>query len=226
MFSDQKIQETLSPYISPERMKKIDTILSQRTYTITVVLDNIYDVGNINAVIRTAENLGYQSIYIISSQKTKTTNRITQGTDKWVDIHHFDDYHDCLSSLRAKGYKILATSLTEGRAMPLNELDENIFLSPLAIVFGNEKDGVRGEIVEGADYLTYIPTVGFAQSFNLSVAAGIVLYHVYQKRLNLRGELGQGDLNADDFLNLKSHFYQKSVRRSDKIINYSKGFYR
>ncbi|MBF0297756.1 MAG: RNA methyltransferase [Oligoflexia bacterium] len=218
---DIKIIEILSPYVSDERKQKIDSILAQRTYTITCILDNIHDEGNINAVIRTAENFGYQSLNIISSQKIKKSNRVTRGTDKWIDIKRFDDYHTCLSEIKAKGFKILATSLSSEKAMPLSAIDEKIFCStssPLAIIFGNEKDGVRKELVEAADYVAYISTVGFAQSFNISVAAAIALYHVYQSRVKIRG--GQGDLSESELLRLRARFYYKSVNNSEKIINH------
>lgn len=223
-YNCKQIIEKLGPFISYERSEKISAIINERTYTISPVLDTIYDEGNINAIIRSAENLGYQSLHIINSPQTKASvSRVTQGSDKWVDIYRHKTRTQCITELKARGYRVVATSLrslactSDGRPLPPRvPIEEMNFSRPLAIVFGNEKDGVHQEILEAADLYTYIPTVGLAESFNVSVAASIVLYTAYSIRKRQFGR--QGDLDSYQQEMLKARFYLKSVRHSGRII--------
>ncbi|MFB6375356.1 MAG: TrmH family RNA methyltransferase, partial [Bradymonadaceae bacterium] len=115
---------------------RIAEVVAERTYHITTVLDGIYDRGNTSAVIRTAEALGYQSMHVVESQKHfKEANRVTQGTDKWLDIERYDTPEACIPVLRDRGYRIVATELEASR--PIGEVD---FSKPTALVFGNERD--------------------------------------------------------------------------------------
>ena len=208
----------LGVFLTEERILKIEEIVQERTYSIVPVLDSIYDLGNLNAVIRSAENLGYQALHIIKSEKNKQSQRsissVTLGCHKWVDTFYYNSRLECLNKLKSQGYQIWATSLNE-KAVALQDLD---FSKPTAMVFGNEKEGVSHEILEEASGTFYIPTSGFSQSFNISVATAICLHHAYLERFKLWGRLG--DLNLKQQEILKSIFYSKSVNNYEMILSH------
>lgn len=165
------VLEKLSPHFLPDRIEKLRRVAHHRTYHISVLTEYFYDTGNINAVMRTAENLGIQSFHIVEANKTHISQRTTKGAEKWIDQHRWKTTQDAFTSLKSKGYQIVATTFSE-RAIPFTQVD---FSKPSVIVLGCEHDGISTYAEEHADVHCIIPTVGLSQSFNVSVAASIIL---------------------------------------------------
>lgn len=210
--SAEDVIQILGPHLTDERREKIAGVVKLRTYSVAPVLDGIYDRGNISAVMRSAEAMGYQALHIIETQDTfKAANRVTAGTDKWLDITRWDEPAECALHLKELGYRIAVTHLDA--AVPLGELDPTV---PTALVFGNERDGVSPEMVEIADQSVIIPMSGFAQSFNISVAAAISLYHFKIERERLLGH--HADLDDDEMRILEAHYILRSTRRPERIL--------
>lgn len=83
----QQILEYVYPILTSERKQKIERVAAGRCFEVSVVLEGIYDRGNISAVMRTAEGLGFADFHIIEKfEKFKEANRVTQGADKWVEV--------------------------------------------------------------------------------------------------------------------------------------------
>ncbi len=207
-----EITELLDRFLTDARRRKIDEVLEQRTYHVVSVLDGIYDRGNVSAVIRSAEALGYQSMHVIESQDHfKEANRVTQGTDKWLDIERYPTPEPCIETLRRRGYRIVATELEA--STPIADVS---FEQPTALVFGNEKDGVSKQIREAADERMVLPMVGFAQSYNISVSAALAFQHVFERR---RAELGQqGDLTEREYDILRALYTLRSVDKPERLV--------
>lgn len=209
-----KIIEVLDKFLSLQRKEKIATILESRTYSILPVLDNIHDDGNIQAVIRSAENFGYQGLHIIKSEKIKKNKGPSCGSEKWIDLYPWKDRTQCLKHLKDLGYAICATTLSKSSLA----LEDIPITKPLAIFFGNEKDGVSTEILQEADFSCQIKTNGFSQSLNISVAAAICFFWFQQKRIQAFGK--QGDLTSEQKEILKAFYYIKSFKKSHYILKY------
>jgi tRNA (guanosine-2'-O-)-methyltransferase len=211
-FGADKIIEMLSPFVSDERKARIDRVISRRTNTVVPVVEGVYDMGNVSAVMRSAEALGYQSVHVVeSAEQLKTSSRTTQGADKWLDVRRWKTTKECLADLKEKGYRIVVTHLEA--AKPIDQVD---FTRPTALVFGNEAHGISSEMLSGADERCIIPMLGFVESFNISVAAAVALYHAYQQRVDRLG--AQGDLGDQALLRLKAEFYFRSVKEPESII--------
>lgn len=211
-LSAGEVVDLLDGQLTERRRERIEQVLDERTYYVATVLDGIYDRGNVSAVIRTAEALGYQSMHVVESQEHfKEANRVTQGTDKWLDIERYERPGGCIPVLRERGYRIVATELEASR--PISEVD---FSEPTALVFGNEKDGVSREMLEAADARCVVPMVGFAQSYNISVGAALALYHVFERRVAERGS--QGDLDEEQKAILRALYYLRSVERPERLV--------
>lgn len=203
--------EILEPQLTDARRERIHEVVQGRTYSVVPVLDGIYDRGNISAVMRSAEALGFQKMHLIETQEGfKVANRVTQGTDKWLDVERWEQPSECGERLRAQGYQIVVTHLEAAR--PICEVD---FTRPTAIVFGNERDGVSEELVAMADCATIIPMSGFAQSFNISVAAAIAFYHIKTER-DRNG--CHADLSEVQKRLLKANYYVRSVRSPEAHV--------
>jgi tRNA (guanosine-2'-O-)-methyltransferase len=207
-----RVVELLEDQISDRRRERIDQVIGNRTFSAVTVLDGIYDRGNVSAVMRSAEALGFSEMHVIESQEGfKAANRVTQGADKWLEVHKYDSPTPCLETLKSRGYRIVATHLEA--SVPLDEID---FSEPTAIVFGNERDGVCQEVLDASDARVIIPMLGFAQSFNISVAAAISLYHIVSDR---RRRLGRhGDLDEKEQMILRAMYYLRSVGQAEAIL--------
>ena len=211
-FSASEIISVLTPYLTTDRIQKINSTITNRTYNITPVMEGLYDRGNVAAVMRSAEALGYQSLHIIeTSKKFKQAKRVAQGADKWLDIHRWETTIECAEHLKNQGYRILVTHLNNSE--PIGNFD---FRNPTALVFGNEKDGVTEEMQSLADGCILVPMLGFAQSFNISVAAALCLYHIYQNRLNSLGS--QGDLSDREKQALTAEYYLRSTPTAKRLL--------
>ncbi|MFU8805701.1 MAG: TrmH family RNA methyltransferase [Bradymonadaceae bacterium] len=206
-----RILELLEGHITERRRARIDAVIAERTYTVVPVMDQIYDTGNVAAVLRTSEGLGYAAAAVIESAEQKSSQRITQGADKWVDIARFSTPAECIDDLKSRNFQIVATHLEA--SVPLHTID---FTRPTAIVFGNERDGVCEEVLDASDYRCVIPMLGFVQSFNISVAAAISLHHILLLRTARLG--AQGDLSEAQQRILKAVYYLKAVNEGHRLI--------
>ena len=173
----------LSDFVTQKRIGRMEEILSQRTRYIAVALEDIYQSQNASAVLRTCECLGIQDVHIIENYNPYRINpMVVKGSDKWLTMRRFNRYADnsveAVHLLKSEGYRIVATSLREdGMELP----DFDITRGKCAVAFGNEHQGVSEGILRKADEYLKIPMLGLTQSLNISVSAGIVLFHLVQK---------------------------------------------
>ncbi|WII73355.1 RNA methyltransferase [Bdellovibrio sp. 22V] len=208
----QLILEKIGPLLTDERRQKIERVVALRNFDTAVVLEGIYDRGNISAVMRSAEGLGFGNFHVIETQeKFKEANRVTQGADKWVEVQKWKKTADCVQTLKKQGYKICVTHL-DAKSKPLHEID---FSGKVALVLGNEKDGVTPEMIAAADETIIIPMSGFVQSFNISVAGALSLYHISQDRMKRLGS--NASLNDEEQAILRAHYY---MRTQDSATQY------
>lgn len=203
----EQIIAILEPILTEDRIVSIDNILPKRTRNIAVVLEQIYDLGNINAVIRSMEGMGYHALHNIKNNKLTKSNRITRGADKWLDINQWDHTKECIQDLKSSGHKIVVTALDE-RAVPIDEID---FTEKTAICFGCEGFGASKELLELADQTCIIPMDGFSQSYNISVAAALSLQYIQLQRKDKLGY--HGDLSPKDERIVRANYYLQSTAK-------------
>ncbi len=171
-YVPQQIVNTFVSLITEERLEKIQKIVPQRSSSFIPVLENIYDRGNISAVMRSAEAFGFYEMHIIEgSEKFKESARVTQGADKWLNIYRWSNTTETLSFLKSRHVKIYATHLSK-ESIEIQDIPRSSG-QQVALIFGNEKEGVTDQALEYCDGNILIPMKGFTQSFNISVAAAL-----------------------------------------------------
>lgn len=167
--------------MTPERKQRLHSVLDKRQGNITVVLENVFDPHNISAVMRTADAVGLQDIYILNTKiprHKKWGAKSSSSAAKWLTIHQFTNAEECFSSLR-KHYSTILTTHLSSDAVSLHEID---MTQSIALVFGNEHSGVSDEIRALADGNFIIPQVGIIRSLNISVACAVTLYEAFRQK--------------------------------------------
>lgn len=230
-LSAAEVVARLAPFVAEARRAKIAAVVAGRTYSVVPVLEGVHDLGNVNAVLRSAEGLGYGAAHLVALQGEAAAwarraseagapldpglrkgRRQSQGADKWLDLHVWAEAGSACRRLRALGYRIVAAHL-DAEAVPIAALD---FTQPTALVFGNERDGVSEAVLAHADATCLIPIDGFVQSYNVSVAAALGLYHARCDRLARQGR--HGDLTPQQREILTASYYLRSVRAAEQIL--------
>ena len=201
----------LENILTDNRKEKFLKVLENRTKHFTIAVEDVFQMHNTSAVMRSCEVFGIQELNIIEQRFGKRIDKeIALGAQKWVDINRFDAVETCISSLKNKGYQIIATTPHENDCM----LDNFDITKPSALFFGTEKDGLSPEILEKADGFLKIPMVGFTESLNISVSAAIIIQ-------NLTGRLRNSDikwqLSAEEVLEKRLAWAKNSIKDIKRI---------
>lgn len=177
-MNDISLLEYLEGYLTESRKVRFDAVLSQRTNHFTVATEDVYQLHNTSAVIRSCDVFGIQEVNIVEEQNSKRIDsEIAMGAQKWVDINRFHSVKDCIKDLKKKGYQIVATTPHKKDGL-LQEFDVT---KKSCFFFGRETEGLSEAVIQEADCFLKIPMVGFTESLNISVSAAIILQHVTNK---------------------------------------------
>lgn len=180
--------------MTQRRMEKFRRVLALRQPDLTVVMENIHDPHNVSAVLRSCDAVGVLGVNLLYTVESfpRIGRKSSSSASKWIERRKFTSVDECYGTLRAEGYRIHATRLTN-HASSLYDLD---LTRPVALVFGNEHRGVSEEAGEKADGNFHVPMMGMIQSLNVSVAAAVSLYEALRQRVGL-GRYGTASLSAE-----------------------------
>lgn len=213
---DQKaLLDFLLEFITENRKKKFEEVLSCRTRQLTVVLEDIYQSQNASAVLRSCDLTGVQDVHIIENMNPYDINPdVVVGSTKWLNLFKYNQKAfntlDAFSVLREKGYQIIATSPHKDGFTPENlPLDK-----PVALVFGTEKTGLTEKALSNADGFIRIPMVGFTESYNISVSAALLLYTLSDR---LRKSDISWQLSIPEKEDLLLHWCRNTIERVEVL---------
>jgi tRNA (guanosine-2'-O-)-methyltransferase len=176
----------LSQFMSENRLRVFEEVLTMRTRYLTIVLEDLYQAQNASAVLRTCECFGIQDIHIIENNNKFIVHRaVAMGSNKWLNIHKYNGGESnsikAIDHLRSREYRIIATSPHLSHPL-LHDLD--ISKGKMAIFFGTELTGISKTIKDQADEFIRIPMLGFTESFNISVSVALCLQDIIIKLHN------------------------------------------
>lgn len=204
--------------LTDARKKRIDDLVRFRQLNLTVVLENVHDPHNISAVIRTCDSVGIAEIYVLYTEENLTQETLhighqsSAGSRKWVDVHLYRDVDKCFAHLKSKYDYIWATHMTAD-AIPFTKVD---FTQSVALVFGNEKDGISVETLKHTTGNYIIPQIGMVKSLNISVACAVSLYEVHKQRVSANLVGMESEIRSE----AKEALYQDYLQRH---LSQSKG---
>jgi tRNA (guanosine-2'-O-)-methyltransferase len=173
-----RVARVLEEFVTDERRRRLRAVFASRLDAVTVVMDAPHDPHNGAAVIRSCDAFGVRRLHIVERvEPFLASNTVARGSERWVDVKTHATPEAAIDELRAAGYELVATH-TEGHLVP-SDLGK---LPRVALVFGNERDGIHDALLAACPRSVRIPMRGFAESLNVSVTAAILLQHATEGR--------------------------------------------
>ena len=210
---DKQLLAYLEEIISIGRKERFLKVLEERTKFITVAIEDVFQMHNTSAVIRSCEVFGIQTAHVIEGRFGKRLDKnIAMGAQQWVDVERYEGTKSCISHLRGEGYQIIATTPHNDSCL-LEDFEIN---KKSALFFGTEKEGLSEVVMQEADGFLKIPMVGFTESLNISVSAAIILQYLTTK---LKKQELPWQLSDSEKLEKRLDWTKKSIKSLDDILS-------
>jgi 23S rRNA (guanosine2251-2'-O)-methyltransferase len=151
---------------------------------VVLVLDNVRSALNVGSAFRTADGFGLEKIWLCGITATPPNREILKtalGSTESVAWEHTENTAFLLEKLKKEGFQVLAVEQTEPKIWLQDFLPDKKVGQKIALVFGNEVDGVSESALEVCHGSLEIPQIGTKHSLNISVALGIVVWEVFRK---------------------------------------------
>ena len=167
--------------MTPERYQKLLRTLDLRQPDLTLLTEQIHKPRNIAALVRTSDAVGIHQLHMVwHKEQHRPFSGTAMGSDRWVDVVRHESMCSAIDNLHSKNYQVYAAHLSD-EAVDFRSVDYTL---PCAILMGNEKQGVSDLAASKVDKHIVIPMMGMVESFNVSVAAAIILAEAQRQRQN------------------------------------------
>ncbi|WP_420602104.1 TrmH family RNA methyltransferase [Flagellimonas sp.] len=209
---DHDLFKYLEGFLTEERKQRFLEVLQNRTKYLTVAIEDVFQLHNTSAVIRSCDAFGIQEVHVVEDRFGQRLDKnIAMGAEQWVDVNRYQTTTECLDRLKQTGYQIVATT-------PHNDskyLFDFQIDSKTALFFGTEKEGLSNEVMQKADGYLKIPMVGFSESLNISVSVAIIIQQLTQK---LRASDIDWQLSEEEILEKRLDWTKKTIKDVEGII--------
>ena len=209
---DSALLHHLESFLTVERKQRFLEVLSSRTKYLTVVAEDVFQMHNASAMVRSCDVFVVQEVHLIEGRfGHRLDKNIAMGAQQWVDVVSHNNPAACVESLRGRGYMIVAT-VPSGNAI---DLEDFVIDRKTALFFGTEKEGLSDVVLEEADASIRIPMVGFSESLNVSVSAAIIIQKIVT---DLRRSDLSWSLSETEMLEKRFDWTCKTIKNVDQII--------
>lgn len=204
----ERIVRILEPMVTEPRRTRLRDVIAQRLASVSVVFDRPYDPHNGAAIVRSCEAFGVQRLHVIerSGVKFALARSVARGAEKWVDVVHHASTPSALAWAEAAG--ILLVGADPGGELGPEDLSS---LPRVALVVGNERDGIAPDLAAACAVRVRVPMRGFIESLNVSVTAAILLHAATRGR--------PGDLDAATRRRLYARGLYLSVVHAEEVLS-------
>ena len=203
----------LAEFMLPERYETLRRTLDMRTHYMTLLAENTYHPQNAAALIRHCEAFGLQRMHTVETLcRFEPSASVVRGTDRWVDVERHSSTAGALAALRARGYRIVATTPHREDRTPETF---DVGAGPFALVFGTEHAGISDEVVAAADEFLRIPMCGMVESLNVSASAAILIYMLSER---VRRTVPDWRLGDDERPEVLYRWMRTNVADADAIL--------
>ncbi len=196
----------LEPLATDERRDRLRSVAALRLGSVTVVMDAPHDPHNGAAVLRSCDAFGVQRVHVVErTESFRARGAVAKGSENWVDVVRHAHVKDAVSELSRNGFVLVGTH-PEGELVP----SELARIDRLALVMGNEHDGICEALRAACRRHVRIPMRGFVESLNVSVSAATLLAYAAMER--------PGDLEPGERRRLYARWLTLSVPRGLEIL--------
>jgi tRNA (guanosine-2'-O-)-methyltransferase len=203
----ERIVRILDPMVSDRRRARLREVIDQRLSSVAVLFDAPYDPHNGAAVIRSCDAFGVQKLYVVERDRSFLLSKpVARGAEKWLDVATTRDPAVAIAAVRDSGMELVATH-PEGELLP----EDLASIPRMAVVLGNERDGIREALAAACTKRVRVPMRGFIDSLNVSVTAAIVLRAATANR--------PGDLDEATKLRLYARGLYLTVQHAGAILD-------
>lgn len=160
----------------------LEEFKSKAKNPVVVVLDNIRSFNNVGSIFRTSDAFAVEQLILCGITPVpphRDIQKTALGATESVEWHYYEKTIDAVNALKEKGYLIASIEQAESKTWL-----QDVQLSPtdkIALVFGNEIDGVEQEVINISDLVIEIPQYGTKHSINISVCCGVVVWEIVKK---------------------------------------------
>jgi tRNA (guanosine-2'-O-)-methyltransferase len=171
-WTTEGLIEVLEPLILEPRRARILELVNSRTDNVTVAMDAPHDPHNGAAVMRTCDAFGVQTVHVVEAlEPFLFVRKVSLGTERWIDVERHAAYEPAIVRLKKLGFT-LVSAVADGELVPA----DLVKIEKLALVMGNEKNGVSEAFMRSSDHTVRIPMRGMVESLNMSVSTAILLH--------------------------------------------------
>jgi tRNA (guanosine-2'-O-)-methyltransferase len=201
-----QVVSLLEPMVVGPRQARILEVLARRLASVVVMMDAPHDPHNGAAVLRSCDAFGVQEVHVVPREEPfQVAGGVAKGTERWVDVVQHPDPQAAIRALQERGFEFVATH-PAGDLLP----SDLAAIPRLALILGNEHDGICARLQAAARRSVRIPMRGFVESLNVSVSAAVLLAAATEGRA--------GDLSPDQRRLLYARGLYLSVARAGEIL--------
>jgi tRNA (guanosine-2'-O-)-methyltransferase len=205
-FTAREVIEALEPLALERRALRFREVIDERIESVALVMDAPHDPHNGAAILRSCEAFGVQTVHVVEREEPfLVAGKVSKGTERWLDVIRHKTASQAIERLRQDGYQ-LAVAHPQGALLP-EQLGD---IPRLALIMGNESDGVCEELTAAAEHTVRVPMRGFVESLNVSVTTALLLSAATARRA--------GDLPEDRRTKLYARALFQSVPRSSEVL--------
>jgi tRNA (guanosine-2'-O-)-methyltransferase len=169
--------------MAERRAKLVEEYYSNKLKDVEILVDNVWDPHNVAALSRTADGFGISKINLYYTHNKfpdfeKIGKKSSSSANKWIKFSKISDLNAFVGEKKAQGFEFVGADLNAGA----ERLDGFEFPSKCIIVFGAESEGLSNEVRGICDKFVFIPMAGMVESYNVSVAGGVVMYELFRQK--------------------------------------------
>jgi tRNA (guanosine-2'-O-)-methyltransferase len=205
----RRVISLLEPLVLERRRERLLSVINRRVGSVQVLFDAPHDPHNGAAVVRSCEAFGVQKVNVLERKETfLLAPSVSRGSEKWVDLRRWTKVEDAVVALRGEGYELVGAD-ADGELAPT----DLAHVPKLALVLGNERDGIAADLSRACARRVRVPMRGFVESLNVSVVAAVLLASATVGR--------EGDLAEEDRLRLYARGLYLTVEKADEVLAFS-----
>ena len=169
--------------MAERRKKLVEGYYKNKLEGVELLVDNVWDPHNVAALSRTADGFGILKINLYYTYNQfpdllKVGKKSSSSANKWIKFEKVENLKRWVSAKKKEGFVFIGANFSKGS----KNLTGFKFPKKCIIIFGSESEGLSKEIRKICDSSVYIPMVGMVESYNISVAAGIVMYELFKQK--------------------------------------------